>query len=42
MGVYPRGANASKLDFAPLELVAFFCVACYKDLAPTEPFSTVC
>ena len=25
------------LDFAPPELVAFFCVACYKDLAPTEP-----
>src|SRR5260221_5865664 len=26
------------IDFAPPELVAFFCVACYKDLAPTEPF----
>jgi hypothetical protein len=42
MGVYPRRAKVSKLDFAPPELVAFFCIACYKDVAPTEPFSRVC
>jgi hypothetical protein len=34
MGVYLWRAKVSKLDFAPPELVAFFCVACYKDLAP--------
>jgi hypothetical protein len=42
MGVYPRRAKVFKLDFAPPELVAFFFVACYKDLTPPEPFSTVC
>ena len=38
MGVYLRRAKVSQLDFVPPELVAFFCVACYKDPAPTEPF----
>ena len=38
MGIYLRRAKVSKLDFAPPELVAFFGIACYKDLAPTEPF----
>jgi len=34
----PQANQTFQLDFAPTELVLFFWVGFYKDLAPPEPF----
>ena len=34
--------GGSQADFAPTKLPRFFCITSYRDLAPTEPFSTIC